>query len=669
MKQFLLRLIFPVLCAVCLTAHAQTTQETVTMLKGQLSTAKTPGDSIRIMLNIFDALPKNERPQTGREIYETATRAQDTHSRITILRHLSACFDDAEILQKIEDELKRLPPSIPQREGALYVKMRKISARARKLSEEDRQKEIVKAIHAFENKGENDNLHQILDLYTLVEFLRNNASGDMLKDYIERLNELVNTTNIHLPAIKYLVYSESASIYSDAGNPEKAVEANRKALETLEKLEKEYHDQGRIYRHYDITLYTLYRRMLRNAKALQPGEAHKYYEMAMKLAEKKPDIQQDIETNPRLRAYYYMAIGDYNSAVPELKKAITQNNSMPVYKQLLEMLILASKETGDAKTQLEAMEKYITILYELIDLKAGEKSRELEIKYDLEDLKNRNKSLEIENAQQEIKSERSIMTLVSVAFLLIFVAFVIMLLNWGRYKKNTIRMGHVVDNMHNERNSLRNTLYIDNYDIDPLAEEENRKKLSWNQRMKERNMKRGDATIFMTESIINDLLYIAWVGHHNVVKNITSTTVDTIMRRAESRAGEIVPSLEKLRIQYPENDIRLLTDADCLSALMAHIFNVIVNYDKTTLARIYCEKYDDENVNFIITLEGVPSANVNGPQIFKDMPVSDILLNHKNSGLYVCRMISMLLRCELIPDKTYEECARYIFRVPLKMEN
>lgn len=669
MKQFILYLTLLMTCIVNFNVFSQESTETIERLKTTLASSKTTNDSVKIMLDIFDAMPHKERPQVGKEIYEIAKRTKNTDLQIEILRLISVCFDDAETLSLIEEEAKKLPTSEMQKESALFIKMRKISARARKLSEKDRQKEIVRILHEFENKGNNDKLRQMLDLYTLVEFMRNNASGDMLKEYIERLSNLADSPDIVLPSIKNIIYSEAASIYSDAGDHEKALKANRKALEVIEQLEKSYRDKGRSYRNYDNSRYVIYRRMLRNYEVLRPGESEKYYNMAMALAAKNSEIRQNIENNPRIKAYYYMSIGDYNSALPELKEAVKKFNNIPRHKQLLEMLILASEKTGDDKTRIEALEKYNSILYELIELNAAEKSRELQIKYDLQDLKDRNDDLERENKEQEIESERNIMTFVTVAFILLLIAFVIMLYYWGRYRKNTSKMGLMVDNIHRERYRLRNSLYADYADeFDPLKQDEEFEQYRWEKRLRKAKESRGDATIFMTESIISDLLFIAATGHANLKKHITNTSVDSILRRAESRAIERNGDNTKIRVKFPENDFKIVTDSDCMVALLGHTFDVARKNYPDSIMKLESREASDKFVDFVITIEGEASASANDPQIFHDMAITDIMLNYQNSGLYVCRMIAFLMQCELIADPNYREGTRYFFRIPSKLE-
>ena len=648
------------------TAFAETSQETAALVRQGLSTVSTRSDSIRILYDVFDLLPRKDRIEVGRELYNVARRDGNIGVQLDICRLLSVCFDDDKNLKMIQDEVESLPPSQERDETILFLEMRRISQKARNLSEEDRQKEIVKVINEYQDHKSHDKNHEILELYTLVEFLRNDASGDMLKEYLEGLYNMVSAPEVELYAVENIVYSEAANIYSDAGDYEKAIAANKKMLEVIDNLEKEYQEKGRSYRNYDVSRYVAYRRMLRNAKGLKPGESEKYYRMAMQLAENNADVRHDVETNPRIHAYYYMAIGDYNSALPYLKEVSKRYNTLPTSKQFLEMLILASEKTGDRATHEAALEKYVSILQELAELKAAEKSRELQIRYDLQDLKARNRILEVENKEKEIENARRIMVFVTVAFVILFLALVVMLFNWARYRRNASRMGKVVDNMHNERHRLRNSLYSDGYDLDPMAQEDEREAHRWERRMKLAGESRRDATIFMTESIVNDLLYIAASGHGRLLKYMRHESLHSILRQVETHARENEPDAELL-VRSPEEDYKIYADTECLVNLLGHMFGVAANYSPISKVEIECKRSGQGHVEFVITIYGVGAAAKEGPQVFHNMPVSNILLNHQDSGLYICRMISMLLQCVFRPDMTYKEGARYTLRVPEKL--
>lgn len=667
MKKFLFTSFLLIIGFASFSSFGQTdkNEEKAAELRKNLSSVKTTSDSIKILYDIFDLLPRQERVPVGKEIYDLATRSNNSDVRLDILRLISVIYEDEAILKKIQDEISRIPASQEKDETLLFIKMRRLTSKSRSLSEEERQKEIVNILHHYEDSVHKDKLRNILDLYALVVFMRNDASGDMQQQYMGKLIEMVNSPDVKLYAIENNIFTEAANIYSDAQDYDKALRANKKVLDIIDGLEKTYHEKGRNFRNYDVSRYVCYRRMLRNAKGLQPGEAEKYYSLAKDLAAKNSDVKQDFETNPRIHAYYYYAIGDYGKAMTYLKDIVTRKNTLASQKQFLEMLIDASQKTGDVRTRLEALTEYASLLSEMNDLKAAEKSRELQIKYDLQDLKTRNQALELDNREKEIKSERQIMTFVTVAFVILLIVLIIMLYNWGRYRKNTMMLGHIVDNLHRERYRLRHSLYGEyGEEFDPLAEEDKFKDLNWQKRIKNAHENLGNATMFMTQSIMNDLLFIAAIGHADMIKHISEISVDSILRQVESTTMEKAGNMSNIRIEYPDHDFKIKIDSSCLITILTHMADVASNYFISSITHISCMKPESGHLDFVITVDATGAASDKDPQIFHNMAISNILLNHEKSGLFVCRMISLLLQCEIIPDKNYNEGARYIFRTP-----
>ncbi len=457
MKRRLLTVALTLITAAVVSAVVRTDyqHETASMLKTKLSHANTAKDSICILYDILDVLPRSEGREIGDRIYEIATRTGDITTRLDICRQLTAYFHDDRSLAEIEKEVSLIPKSQEQKETHLFLRMKRLSLSTHTKGEADRQNEIIRILSEEDSKTAKSNNQRLLDLFTLVEYLRNDASGDMLKEYLDRLIALATSSQFKLYAIPNIVYAEAANVYADAGEAEKSVEADRQQLSIIDGLVKKYHDKGRQYRNYDISRYVCYRRMMRNHEALRPGELEDLYSRSMKLRENNIDIRNDIDNHPRFYAYYYTAAGDYNAAIPYLKRMLDEDTSLPVRKQVLEYLIDAAGNTGDDDTKVEALEEYSAILEELNRLKASERYRELQIKYDVQDLRTRNTELELENQSDEIMSARRLMTFVSGAFIILLVILVTLLYHWGRFKRNASSMGEVVDNIRQEREQLR----------------------------------------------------------------------------------------------------------------------------------------------------------------------------------------------------------------------
>lgn len=648
-------------------SHADYKHETAARMRARLSTVRTPRDSIRILYDVLDLLPRKEQPPVGLAIDSIASRIGDNAVRLDVARLMTACYDDDRNLARIEDKVASIPASQEQKETQLFLKMKRICLRTKHMSEEERQADIIHILSETEDNKAKTPSRQLLDLFTLVEHLRNVGTGDMLKEYLDRLSAMAASTHFRLYAISNLIQSEAANIYTDAGDTERAVAADRKLLQIIGGLEKKYADMGRKYRNYDVSRYVSYRRMLRNHTALQSGEIEKIHAEVMKLAASNPEVNDDISKQPRYRAYHAMATGDYNTAIPLLKQILDQDNRPALRKQLLEFLIKASENVGDNDTKIEALTQYAAILEDFNRLKADQRYRELQIKYDIQDLRSRNAQLELQSRNDEVLSSKRIMTLVVIAFILIFGILVVSLYHWGRFKKNASIVGDVVDNIHEERESLTDSLFDCEYkNADPMVIEERKARNSWNRRLRAKGARWDNISLYLTRSIVNDLLYIACTGHNVMRKHIQETTADTVLRHAEATARHSDDGKERIIVNYPEQDIHLTTDVKCLTMLMDNIFDISFDYSPTRTVEISCRSVD-QYIDFIITTVGARPANIDDPQLFDDFSTAKKLLRMQNSGMFICRMISMLLQCRFIPDISYTEGCRYTFRMPVKL--
>lgn len=667
MKKIHLALIAATLSLISFAAGAQTTVDwtTIPALRKSLAQARAPQDSIKILWDIFDGELTRNKVAAAKQLLRLARQQRDVDMQLDVLRHLSATYTKDKDLAQVEREVARIPVSGKQRETLLFVKMRRISYLSRRLSEKEKQKEIVKILAAYDDENPKDKYTQLLNLYTLMAYLRNSSSEEMLEDYVERMTKMVESSSFELNALKDIVYSEAANIYSDAELYAKAVDANQKLLSVIDKLEQHYAKLGRKYRNYDISRYVCYRRMLRNADALKPEEVDMYYQKCVALAKENRDVRVDMEQLPFFYSLYYVAKKDYAKAIPYLKQKLERKDiAMPVRKQTLNRLVKAAEATGDDATLLQSLKEYNRILEEQNNLKAEERYRELQIKYDVQDLKNRNINLVNENREDVIRSQRAIMTFVSVAFVIMFVILIFCLYNWSKTKRNTNRMGRVVDNIRHERRRLHESIYHDYPDEkDPLALEEEYDKETWQKRLRKAGVRNGNSSIFMTESMISDILFIATFGHADIKKHIAEVSVCDIMRRAEAAGIKDAGTGIEIMLKYPEEDFRIETDIECLSDFIGHILKVGAEYSPTSAMELTCSIPRDGYCDFQITTQGVNGAGLSDPEIFADTTVTEEMLTRPNSGVYFCRMMRVLLTSRIIPDKSYTEGARYTLRV------
>ena len=143
MKKLFLTFTITILLQLAISAKAQTDyqRDTSSKLRISLANAKTPRDSIKILYDIFDVVPRNQEVAIGRQI--------------------TACFRDDRSLAEIEKEVSLIPESQEQKETHLFLRMKRLSYSSSNKSETDRQKEIIRIL-AEEDKGKTKSPTQTL---------------------------------------------------------------------------------------------------------------------------------------------------------------------------------------------------------------------------------------------------------------------------------------------------------------------------------------------------------------------------------------------------------------------------------------------------------------------------------------------------------------------------
>ena len=302
---------------------------------------------------------------------------------------------------------------------------------------------------------------RLLNLYTLTAYMRNVPGSKMLVNYMDSLMMMVDGKDYKLYALRNMIYSEASNIYTDAGQEKKAVEADRKLLDVIGGLEKKYSDAGRKYRDYSESKYVVYRRMLRNYKALTPAEVDKCYRAIQSLAGVSRDVASDVNGMSDVNLYYNMAKGHYAEALPLLKERLKRDLPAPVLRQTLLMLQTAARETGDSATLISALSDYNLLMDRLDKENLSQKYQELQIAYDVNKLKANNERMRMEKVESEIKTLRANSTYYIIFIAVFVVLLAILIYYWSRYRHNMMRINRFAAIMDRQCNILKAEKYSD----------------------------------------------------------------------------------------------------------------------------------------------------------------------------------------------------------------
>lgn len=188
----------------------------IVKLRQKLAGVRTAKDSIAVLYDILDLSTRAESKTVGKEIYDVAMRHGVDSVVYDICRQLTAPLKKDEDFAKIQEALQKMPRTRERDESILFLKMKRMSYASKYVSEEQRQKDIARIIAEEEISPKKDVTAKIYNLYTLVEYLRNDVHTPMLHQYLQELMQLLDKRPFELYAIYNQVYSVTASNFSSA---------------------------------------------------------------------------------------------------------------------------------------------------------------------------------------------------------------------------------------------------------------------------------------------------------------------------------------------------------------------------------------------------------------------------------------------------------------------
>lgn len=625
-------------------------------LRRRLPEAVSGKDSITILYNIFDLATRPQQAQVAREIYNVAKRNKEYGVCLDIIRQMSVLFHKDSIFDVLQKETLRLPRDRERDETMLFIKMRQAVYRARMVPEGERQKEIAKLIASEESTPNLDKDQNLLRTFTLVEYLSNGIGGELFDKYVEKLSKEFKTSGVKLYALRNLLLTEQANLYTGSENQKRAVEADRELIEVIKGLEKEYASQGRNFRNYDTSYFIVYRRMLGNFEALTPAEVQEYYKNILELQARNTDVAAAMKVRNKSKMHYAMATGDYASAIPLIQYELTKEKSLPRRRTLLRWLVDASKATGDKTTQLQALEDYNNILKECDELRASEKYKELQIKYDVNELR-------AQNAELKVKSTRRIMNFVLIGWVIFGVLLVVLLWIWARYRRMNVKLQNFVNKLAEERDYLKERTYFD-YD-DP----ENEKSLISQPGASTvvRPQRRKDIPA-MIDYIINDIVFISSIGRNMRKKYVHSFGVRDMMKNAVRKVAKYETAALHLEARLPEDGMKAVSDLECVEYVVNYILESAMTVSNRGRVIFECE--DDAEaglLKFRYTHLDVVVPPGKEEVMFDDIVSVAQLEKRQDAGLFLCRLVSLLLDSSVRLDPECEKGSRYIFTIRRKM--
>ncbi len=655
MKKVILLLVALILLS--LTGNATPEKKAIIeKLRQELAKTDTHEDSIKILYDIFDLSNRKDYMSICQEIDQVAARSGDIAVRLDMARQMANVNSNDSILSQIENRLKSLPETKEKRETELFVKLRRLSASARNVSEKERQDRIARAI-VYEDK-KLDKYGKVERLFTICEYLSVFAKGELLVGYLEDLGKLIHESGIDNYAIKNIYLTECANIYSLTGNHEKAITADKLLLKEINNLEKSYKAQGRKYRNLDVNRFIIYRRMLSNYDVLSLDEANELYSKILNLAENNEDIKSTMEYNRRASAYHAMKNKRYAEAIPYIRRQLSIEDSHILRKHMLEMLVEAASAIGDKTNEDLARQELDAINREISTVASKQKYNELQIRYDVSALREENAQLELENKNEQIQATRRIMIFVIVGWVAFAGLLIAFLFFWTRYRKTTADIAAFVDTLVAERNAIKKRRYYD------YANKTSDKKYLESYRSD--SPKPGNISDTV-DYIINDVMFISSVALEDSRKYRQVISVTEFMKDCIADLEAKLDKNVNINVLYPESDFEIKVDKECLCMLTNHILKMSVRMTPQG-GSIGFECMEDKATGmakFVFKHTGDSLPEGKEEKIFEHFFRYKDLAEEGGAALVMVRMINFLTNCSLKSAAGHTSGGKLVLMVPM----
>lgn len=467
--QYIIRKIIPVVVALLFVTEAGAMKPArykfvVDSLQSILPRLTTPEDSLKILYDLMDVAPVGDRADAAIRAYVVARRTDDIAARGDLLRRIANYSLHSDSLQtRALEEAVRLPKGEVRDETTLFIKLIRITTRARYTSGEERQRTMKALIgkgKGTEWEGEDDKQRfydNLERLYALCIYMGLTTHGGMLVQYVDSLGSEIEKLPPYMQSLRNLYYTNAAITYTTNDIPEKAVEADKTLLKIVDNMESINRENGREFSNYDVARFNSNRRILSNYKVLTDDEIDYYYNKTLEIGRRSATVASEIQRGQRIHIYNLMAKKRYEEVLPILKSVVDLKTHEAYRRQFLRYMIEAAKATGDEKTLLEASQAYIGILESFIKLRADESLRELQVVYDLNSLMDENYELR-QNSINNSRMRQKSFSLALVALAVVIAVMVLMaVVYYYRNKKlaNNLRLSN--ESLKNERDNLRRT--------------------------------------------------------------------------------------------------------------------------------------------------------------------------------------------------------------------
>lgn len=704
MTRMLREILIVVLLAVTVSARAEDGSRAYELrdsLEQILAHEQNPDKKISLLYNIYDlSTSKKYRDSALHRLYDEAGRADRFEVQLDVLTHLANINRDNDTaLVAIKRELEEFVDTPQKKEVKLFVQMLRVDVVSKHDSELDNNDHLTTLFKRESLNSSTDPYERALMLYTLCVHLGKTTRGELLEQYLQRLEDHIESINLPSGYVRNLIYTRAAPVFTNNQNYKKAVEIDKKMINVIDSLCDNYKMNGRPYRDLTTNRFVCYRRLLGNYKGLSQNEIEPIYNKICELAEKNSRVANDLNVVERTKIFYYLATDRNEEAVAAIKRQIDRPANKAYRFYYLNALVGAAEKIGDKQTQLEAAVELNGMLRDEIDRRISERYRELEIIYDVNSLKEANAAAVMARDESRSRAQRIIIIIVVVVVIIMFVMLALLYKNNRKVKRMAAHQERTSERLRNERNELKQaqmelidardqaksadklkTDFINNMSHEvkaPLAAIVEYSKLIVDCVPEDKNkyLKRFANIIELNSKLImtllNDVLDIASLEHGNMSVDMKPSSVYDMCAFALDNLFEQESATKKgVKVEFNSAghpDLIVRTDSQRVGQVL---INLLSNADKFTekgTIRLDFEHDEDrEELSFIVSDTGIGVPVGQEEAIFSRFRKLDNSAPGCGLGLYISRLLAKLLGGDVRLDTKYRGGARFIFTVSTK---
>lgn len=670
----------------------------------ELTVAKTPSDSLPIMCNLFDLLPRDVGTLLGVEMFEVADRTGNTSASLEILRNLANRYtrNDSMLVElynctlryNSEDDYSGVNIN-ELNETRTFIKLMRNIYQALYCDDEQRKELLMDFMKTNALTPPEDIYNRIVLQHAVCTLLAQLGTSDLLSQKLDELGKLINELPPSAISIRNMYNVHAALLYNENEEYEKSMQADHRTLEGIEALEEHYRKINRRYRNFDANKYIIYTRFLSNFPRLAPHEIEKYHKLAMDLVEKDFTSSETNNLFPGPQIYYNLAYKNYAAALRYIKSAIDNPGNKQLRRRLLRYEIECAKALGDTETLLEASLEYNTLLERYISDRLDDKCRELQIISDTSDITNRYNQLNLEKERAEARSIRIIMIIALVAVIILLVS-VIILLRLNSHNRTLVKtldksnqaLREESQNLENSRIELlkardmaqkannMKTDFIKNmsYEVStPLkaineycqlivdcADASNRKYLERFTSLVELNSE-------LLNTIVNDVLHISEIDSSSVPVHNRSTDLRALCTMVLDGVRHRVAQGVALQFDTASPAISLFTDPQRLHQILLNLLTNAAKFtSKGSITLGYSVDEANEKVIFTVTDTGIGIKPDKREAIFERFVKLDKETQGAGLGLTISRLLARILGGDVYLDSSYNKGSRFVLVLPKK---